>query len=74
MHKKTYFCSFNEHLAREHDAEKINEFVSPNCLEKCILFLFNIRYNVGMAASCNVAEDITADLSTQHGRHALPNN
>ena len=30
--------------------------------------IFKIRYNVSMAAPGHVAEDITADLSTQHGR------
>ena len=33
--RKLFFCSFNVHLACEHDAEKINEFISLNCLKKC---------------------------------------
>ena len=34
---KTFGCSFNVHFACEHDAEKINEFISLNCLKKNIL-------------------------------------
>ena len=39
--------------------------------------IFKIIHNVGMADPGHVAEDSTADLSTQHGmcclqRHALP--
>ena len=28
MHYKTFCCTFNEHLACDHDAEKVNEFIS----------------------------------------------
>ena len=67
MHKKTCCRFFDVHLACEYDRKEINQFISLNCLKKCILNI-KTRYNVGMAAQDHVAEDSTAELPTQHGR------
>ena len=63
MHKKTCCCSFNVFLACKHDTKTIKAKLS----QKVHFNMFKIIYNVGMAAPGHVAEDSSADLSTQHG-------